>query len=513
MGKGRYLKKMTLSDALSALLERSAALSPVESEQVPVNEAAGRVCAEWVTAKLSSPPFDASAMDGVAVVASSVEDASEVRPVRLKVPDEAVFVDTGNPIPDGYDAVVMIEYVVQKEESEVEVMSPAVPGQYVRRAGEDIAAGDPIIGPEERITPYLQGLLLAGGHTSVSVRRKPVLCIVPTGKEMVKPGAKLEKGQLIEYNSTVLSSLVREWGGETVCLDAVPDDKSVLEATVRDALTKCDVVVLNGGSSAGRVDFVPDVIGSMGELVVHGVSIRPGKPIAIGFIEGKPVLGVPGYPVSAIVTFDQFVKPLLAQLLGERCRSPRRVVARTRRKVPSRLGTEEFVRVRLAWIGGEYVASPMKRASGLISSIAHGDGIVRIPSLKEGIAENESVEVQLLRDEEDIRRSVVGFGDYDPVILVLADTLRESSDIRLVFTAMGGVAALAAVGRGECHFAALHMHESDPGEDVDAHVKRYLGDVGAAVVKVASREEQYYLVIMRHSIINALIAYADMKYI
>jgi len=322
MKKGRYLKKMTLPDALSALLERSAALSPVEAQRVPVTEAGGRVCAEWVTAKLASPPFDASAMDGVAVVASSVEGVSELQPVRLKVPDEAEFVDTGNPIPDGRDAVVMVEYVVQKEEGEVEIMAPAVAGQHVRRAGEDIAVGDPIVGPGEQITPYLQGLLLAGGHETVSVRRKPVVCIVPTGKEMVKPGTKLEKGQLIEYNSVVLSGLVREWGGEAVCLDPVPDDKSVLEATVREVLPKCDVLVLNGGSSAGRIDFVPDVIGSIGELLVHGVSITPGKPLAIGFVEGKPVLGVPGYPVSAIVTFNQFVKPLLAQLLGVRCRSP-----------------------------------------------------------------------------------------------------------------------------------------------------------------------------------------------
>lgn len=504
MGKGRYLRKVTLQDALSTLLERSAGFAPVEAERVPVAEAAGRICAEWVMAKLSSPPFDLSAMDGVAVVASTVEGASDVRPVRLKVPDQAKFVDTGNPIPEGCDAVVMVEYVVQKDEGEVEVMAPAVAGQHVRRAGEDIGAGDPVVGPGERITPYVQGLLLAGGQETVPVRRKPVVYIVPTGKELVKDGTKLKKGQLIEYNSVVLSGLVHEWGGKAVCLDPVPDDKSALEATVRELLPKCDVVVLNGGSSAGRGDFVPDVIGSMGELTVHGVSIRPGKPLAIGFVDGKPVLGVPGYPVSAIVTFDQFVKPLLAQLLGARCRSPRRVVARTRRKIPGKLGADEFVRVRLAWIDGEFVASPLKRGSGLISSIAHADGIVRIPSLKEGVGENESVEVELLRDEEDVRHSVVGFGSYDPVVQVLADILRESGGIRLVFTAIGSVGALAAVGRGECHFAAFHMSESGAGEDVAAYVKRYVGDVGTLVVKivpgkldrnVTPRKEQYYLVI------------------
>jgi len=374
MSRKRYLKKTALQDALSALLERAGGTAPIETELVPVAEAAGRACAELVTARLSSPPCDVSAMDGVAVVASSVVEASEVRPLKLRVPDQAVFVDTGNPIPDGFDAVVMVEYVVAREDGQVEIMASAVPGQHIRRAGEDVAVGDPIVAPGEKITPYLQGLLLAGGHVSVPVRRKPVVRIVPTGGELVKPGEPVQKGQLIEYNSVVLSGLVREWGGDPVALDPVPDDESALTAAVKGALAKCDVLVINGGSSAGRGDIVPDVINNMGELIVHGVNIMPGKPLAIGFVDGKPVLGVPGYPVSAIVVFEQFVKPLMAMLLRERCPARRRVTARVRRKMPGKLGTEEFVRVRLAYIRGEIIASPMKRGAGQISSIAHADG-------------------------------------------------------------------------------------------------------------------------------------------
>jgi len=509
--KAAYLKKKTLPDALAALLGRVRPYAPVGSEVMPVAEAAGRVSAEWITAKLSSPPFDAAAMDGVAVVASSVEGASENRPVTLEVPERATFVDTGDPIPDGFDAVVMAEYVAARDDGEVEIMASAVPGQHVRRAGEDIAAGDPIVALGERITPYIQGLLLAGGHETVPVRRKPVVYIVPTGEEMVKPGTPLEKGQLIEYNSVVLSGLVREWGGEPVCIEPVADDEGVLEAAVRDLLPKCDVLVLNGGSSAGRGDFVPDVIRSMGELLVHGVSIMPGKPLAIGFIDGKPVLGVPGYPVSAIVVFDQFVKPLIAMLLGERCLLRRTVSAKTRRKIPGKLGVDEFVRVRLAWIRGEFVASPMKRGAGQISSIAHADGILRIPARKEGVAENEMVEVELLRDEDAIRSSVVGFGSYDPLLAVIGDLLRQrTSDARLAFTVTGSDAALMAVGRGECHFAACHVPESG-GDETIAYVKRYVGDARMAIVRVATREpanshklesvpvgkDQYVLVILQ----------------
>ena len=489
MRKGTYLRKTTLQDALSALLERASGLAPLEAERVPVADAAGRVCAELVTARLCSPAFDVSAMDGVAVVASSVEGASEVRPVRLKVPEQAVFVDTGNPIPNGFDAVVMVEYVVAREDSQVEIMASAVPGQHIRHAGEDVAVGDPIVAAGERITPCIQGLLLAGGHVSVPVRRKPVVHIVPTGGELVKPGEPLHKGQLIEYNSVVLSGLVRQWGGEPVPLEPVPDDEPALTATVIDALEKCDVLAINGGSSAGRGDIVPDVIAKMGELIVHGVNIAPGKPLAIGFVDGKPVLGVPGYPVSALVAFEQFVKPLMAMLLGTRCPSRRTVTARVRRKMPGKLGTEEFVRVRLAWIRGEIVASPMKRGAGLISSIAHADGIMRIPAPKEGIAEDETVEVELLRDEDDVRSSVVGCGSYDPLLGIIGGLLgKRMGTFRLVFTPTGGVAALVALGRGECHFAACHLLDADTGEYNVPHVKRYLGDAGAVIVKVALRE-------------------------
>ena len=489
MSGKRYLKKTALQDALSTLMERAGGMAPTETELVPVPDAAGRVCAELVTARLSSPPFDVSAMDGVAVVASSVVEASEVRPVILRVPDQAAFVDTGNPIPDGSDAVVMVEYVVAREDSQVEIMSSAVPGQHIRRAGEDVAVGDPIVAAGERITPSLQGLLLAGGQVSVPVRRKPVVYIVPTGGELVKPGEPVQKGQLIEYNSVVLSGLVREWGGEPVALDPVQDDESALTAAVKDALAKCDVLVINGGSSAGRGDIVPDVISRMGELIVHGVNIMPGKPLAIGFVDGKPVLGVPGYPVSAIVVFEQFVKRLMSMLLGTRCPARRTVTARVGRKMPGKLGTEEFVRVRLACIRGEMVASPMKRGAGQISSIAHADGIMRIPAQKECVAEDEMVEIELLRDEDAIRSSIVGCGSYDPLLGIIDELLRKRRDgSRLVFTGTGGVAALAALARGECHFAACHLLEADTGEYNVPYVKRYLGDAAAAVVKVASRE-------------------------
>jgi len=513
VAKAVYLQKKTLADALAALLGRVRPCAPVETEVVPVADAAGRVCAEWVTAQLSSPPFEAAAMDGVAVIASSVEGASESRPVTLKVPEQATFVDTGDPVPDGFDAVVMAEYVVVPDDrAEVQIMASAVPGQHVRQVGEDIAMGDPVVAPGDRITPYIQGLLLAAGHQTVPVRRKPVVCIVPTGEELVKPGMPLRKGQLIEYNSVVLAGLVRECGGEPVCLDPVPDDKPVLEATVRDLLPKCDVLVLNGGSSAGRGDLVPDVIRSMGELLVHGVSIKPGKPLAIGFIDGKPVLGVPGYPVSAIVVFEEFVKPLIALLLGERCSLRRTVLARTRRKIPGKLGVEEFVRVRLAWIRGEFVASPMKRGAGQISSIAHADGILRIPARKEGVAENETVEVELLRDEDTIRSSVVGFGNYDPILAVIADLLRErTGGTRLAFTKAGSDAALMAVGRGECHVAACRVPESSSDDDTVAYVKQYVADARMAIVRVATRDvnshkldsepvlpDQYHLVIAQN---------------
>ncbi|MDD2422102.1 MAG: molybdopterin-binding protein [Heliobacteriaceae bacterium] len=392
-------REEALAEYLAIFREHGSLVSPVE--MVPVAAAGRRILAAAVTAAIPSPHFAAAAMDGIAVRAAETFGASNAAPKRLRLGKETVVVDTGDLVPPEFDAVIMVEYLQVISPEEIEIRAPAVPGQHIRRIGEDIARGAEILPQGTFLRPWDTGALLAGGVWEVPVYRRPVVAILPTGTELVPPGEIPEPGKLLDFNSRILAGLVAEWGGEPRVFPITPDDEAVLEQQLMAGLAEADVVVVNAGSSAGREDFTAKLVAKLGQLLTHGVAIKPGKPVILGFVRNKPVLGLPGYPVSATLTARLFLRPLLEQITGRQI-PERRIKARLARKLPSPLGVEEWARVALekdpatteeeAWI-----AQPIKRGAGVIMSLVKADGLLCIPRAVEGLAAGEMVEIICLR--------------------------------------------------------------------------------------------------------------------
>ena len=370
-------------------------------------------------------------MDGIAVRAEQTYGTTERNPKQLRLGQEALWINTGQPLPESYDAVIMVEKLHQTDEDHLEIRSPAYPWQNVRKVGEDIVATQLIRSQNHQIRPYDMGALMSAGVYVVKVWQKPRVAIIPTGSELVHyknldETSRLGPEQIIEYNSFVLAGLIRESNGEPTIYDIVPDSEDKIREALNRALTSdAHVVVINAGSSAGSKDFTVHIIEEMGEVLVHGVAMMPGKPTILGLISGKPVIGNPGYAVSALLSFDQFVKPLLFALQG--LHPPERETVRVfpTRDIPSKLGIEEFLRVNIGRVGSKYVATPLARAAGSITTVTKAEGIIRIPALSEGISQDEEKEAELLVNREDLFHTVVVIGSHDMTIDILADEIRQ----------------------------------------------------------------------------------------
>ncbi|MEK6711625.1 MAG: molybdopterin biosynthesis protein [Nitrospinota bacterium] len=494
-GRKLYLENIPREEALARLLERAGPAASLPAEEVPVPGALGRVTAGPVFAALSSPHFHAAAMDGYALRAEATIGASAARPLNLKVDVEAHPVDTGDLLPPGTDAVVMAEHVHEPEPGVVQIEAAVPPWAHVRVAGEDMVEGQLLLPPGHRLRPFDLGGLLAAGVTRVSVRRSPRVAIIPTGDELVPAGQAPKPGELIEFNSVVLSAFVREWGGEPAAWPIVADRFEAIEAAVREALEGADIVLVNAGSSAGREDYTSAIVQRLGELFVHGVAIFPGKPTVMGVCRAasgalKPVIGIPGYPVSAAIALQEFVRPLMAHLEGTIPREEEAAEAVLGRKSASHLGMEEFLRVKLGEVGGRLVALPAKRGASVISSLVEADGVVRIPPGSEGIEAGERVRVELLRPAAEVRGNILMAGSHDNALDLLASELRRRfRGVSLSASAVGSMAGLIALRNGEAHLAGSHLLDPATGEYNWSYIRRYLKDRAVVVVNFVQREQ------------------------
>lgn len=344
-------------EALEIFLQTFNQVPIEEGEEIKVQQCAGRVTSAPVFAKISSPPYHAAAMDGIAVLAQDTYGTTERNPKRLTLGQEAVWINTGQVMPETKNAVIMVEKLNQIDEETVEIVSAAFPWQNVRRVGEDLVATELLFPQNHRIRPFDIGTLIGAGIFHLEVRRKPRVRVIPTGSELVDISAvsdplDLKKGQIIESNSSVLSSLIKECGAEPTVEDIVEDTREkITEALLRAADSGTDVVIMIAGSSAGKKDYTAQVIEDSGELLVHGVTIMPGKPTILGSVKGKPVVGIPGYPVSAYIAFREFVRPFLYRLQGLRTPREPSIVVAASRDIPSKLGSEEFIRVSIGRVG------------------------------------------------------------------------------------------------------------------------------------------------------------------
>jgi putative molybdopterin biosynthesis protein len=463
-------------------------LSPV-TERIPAASAFGRVTAEAVTARISAPFYHSTAMDGYALRFDTTFGASETTPRTLTLGSEAVRVDTGDPVPEGMNAVVMLEDVTVLGDR-IEFIRPVTPWENVRTVGEDIVETELIAPESHALRPVDIGAVLAGGHVEVAVRARPRVAIVPTGSEIVEPGAPLKRGDIIEYSSRVIEGLVREWGGEPLRMPIVPDERAALVAALDRAVAEADIVVLIAGASRGREDFTAETLAGRGEVLVHGIAIKPGKPAILGMAGGKPVVGAPGYPVSTYLIARLFLRPAVLKLLGLEEEGAERADAVLTRQVASQLGVEEFVRVKLGRVGGRTVATPLGRGAGLMMSLVRADGFLRIPAMSEGVAAGSNVEIDMVRPRTEIDRTLVVIGSHDTALDLLANSFKKRHPRYALSSAhVGSMGGLVALGRGECHLATAHLLDEETGEYNAPYIERLLAGRRMVLVNLVYREQ------------------------
>ena len=490
-----YLQMKSLEEAQAVFFNRFSFDEYLQPETIPAQEAAGRVTAEPVFARFSSPSYHAAAMDGIAVRAEATFGTTVDRPKQLHTGKDASFVNTGQIMPEGTDAVIMIEHVVIVDEETVQIESAAYPWQHVRKVGEDIVATELIMPQNHLITPYEIGALLNGGVFDVKVKKKPRVLVIPTGSELIyhkelTSGAP-PPGRVVESNSAILGALIRGSGGEYLSHSIVPDIfeeilNAVREATAGDA----DIVIISAGSSAGSEDYTASVISKLGEVLVHGVTIMPGKPTILGIINNKPAIGNPGYTVSAIVAFEKFVQPLICKMLGTREPLRPKVRVKTARKIASKLGIEEFIRVKLGRVKDTVVASSLPRGAGSVTTLTEADGIIRIPNHMEGIKAGEPVEAELLKDLAEIENTIVIVGSHDNTLDILANQMRVR-DFRFGLSSsnVGSLGGLIALRNGYCHAAGSHLLDTDTDTYNIPFVKRYLPNLRVKLVNLVYRQQ------------------------
>jgi putative molybdopterin biosynthesis protein len=496
MARKRYLKKTPLKDAQELLLAR---IDPakLDNETIAVEAALNRVTAEAVLAKISSPHYHAAAMDGICVRAEDTFGATEFAGRKLmgasaESPGPGVFayIDTGNSLPTWANAVVMIERVRQLDDGTVEIFESVPPWNHVRLVGEDVVATELLLPRWHRLRPYDLGALLAAGHTDVRVKARPRVGIIPTGDELIEPGEEARPGAVIEFNSTVLAAFVREWGGTPVKYPKVRDDLELLRQALRRAAQECDVATMIAGSSAGEHDLTADIVGSEGELLAHGIDVMPGKPAVLGSVAGKPVIGFPGYPVSAIVIAQEILRPALEKFLGCAAPSYPTVRAVVPKKLASHLGLEEFIRVTIGRVGQKLVAVPLARGAGVITTMVRADGLLRIPSSVEGLNAGDEVAVHLLRPQEEIENTILCTGSHDLAIGILEDQLKlRYPEVKIAAANVGSLGGLLALERGETHIAGTHLLDPETGIYNIPDIKKTIPKTPLVLIHLAQREQ------------------------
>lgn len=492
-----YLKMKTLEDAKALFLQKFSSLRTGE-EEIDCRDAAGRITARPVSARFSSPSFHGAAMDGLAVQARDTFSASDDSPVTLDIAGgQAVPINTGHPLPPNKDAVIMIEHILlSADQGQGVIRAPVYPWQNVRKAGEDIVATELLFPSNHRIIPADLGALLTAGCPTVRVRKRPHLTIIPTGTELVnleRHDQEVPPGKTVESNSTVLAAMARQAGAEVTVSPLVADEyENIKKHLVQAVDSATDLVVINAGSSAGSADYTVQIIEELGEVLVHGVTIMPGKPTILGAIKGNPVVGNPGYPVSAIISFEQFVLPLLAALQGTEPEQPPQLTARLAKNLPSPAGMEEFRRMITGRIDDHFVTVPLKKGAGAITTLTRANSILRIPAASEGLAKNSEVQVELLRPRGQIEKTILCTGSHDLLLDLLHDFLKKSSpSFPLCSTHVGSLGGIMAIREGMTHIAGSHLLDPENGDYNTSYLKRYLTDQEVALITLVYRQQGF----------------------
>lgn len=496
MVKKHYNRKIYLQDKPrpEALAELLTHFTPKrETEKLHSAQACGRITASPIYARHSMPHYHASAMDGIAVKAEDTYEAHEQHPLQLKHNEDFIFVDTGNQVPYPYDAVIMIENVEELDEDTIEIIEPASPWQHIRPIGEDIVQEEMLFTQGHFIRPVDIGVLLASSTTLIDVMKKPVVTVIPTGNELVTPYETAEPGKLIEFNGTVLANYVEEWGGHAQLHEIVKDDPEQIKAALLKATEASDIVIINAGSSAGSKDYTVHIIEELGEVFTHGIATRPGKPVILGKINGTIIVGIPGYPVSAYLACEWFVQPLICTYLQIPVRKKPTIKVKLGRRIVSTMGAEDFVRMNIGYVNGEYIANPLTRAAGVTMSLVKADGMLIVPPDHLGYEQGEEVEVELLKPLEDIQSSIVCIGSHDLTIDLLSANMKRVYGTKIISAHVGSMAGIMAIRKGEAHVAGVHLLDPETSEYNLSYVRRYLAGQEVVLFPFLRRKQGWFL--------------------
>lgn len=488
-------------------------------EEIPLDEnALGRVTAEPIWAEISSPHYHASAMDGFAVRAVATNGAMPSAPVMLYTGPEAQYVDTGDPLPEWANAVIPIENVESLDEDHqitseirkpkaIRIRASVAPWTHVRPLGEDIVATQLVLPAGHVLRPVDLGAIAASGHQTIKVARKPKVAILPTGTELVPIGSKLKAGDILEYNSLVIAAQIKNMGGEPTRYPITKDDFDLICQRVAEATQTHDLVLLNAGSSAGAEDFSSRVVQKLGALLVHGVAVRPGHPVILGMmhkdqgVSGKksenlipeslsliPIIGVPGYPVSAALTIDIFAESVIAKWLGRRPLELPIEEATLTRKLVSPPGDDDFVRVVVGKVGSKLLAAPLSRGAGVITSLVQADGLALVPSGTQGMEAGEKIQVRMYRNRSEIEKTILAIGSHDLTLDLIAQFLAEKNR-RLASANVGSQGGLVALRRGEAHMAGSHLLDPKDGTYNISYIRQYMPGIPVKVVALVGRDQ------------------------
>lgn len=488
-----YLNTVPVAEALRltmAALERDRL---VGTERILSHQASGRVTSAPVYAVCSSPTFHSAAMDGFAVQAKTTFLAREGMPLRLAKGSQCVAVNTGHPLPEGMDGVLMIEKVVHEGDDFIEIESPVFPMQHVRRIGEDIVATELLLPQNRLLSPYDVGGLLSAGIWEVAVWEQVRMVFIPTGDEVLdfstRPTPKA--GQVIESNSQIYAGLAASQGCQFERIDPVPDAEDDLTRAVRQAVDgPAHVIVIGAGSSAGSKDYSRSIIEKLGKVLVHGIDVMPGKPSILGIINGKLVVGAPGYPVSAVVCFEELLVPLLSWLVRKTLPVRPTLEVELSRTIPSKLGTEELVRLAIGRVGNKFVATPLGRGAGLLTTLIRAQGVTRIPSDSEGAEAGSQVRAELLVPAAELDQTLVVVGSHDNILDVLGNELMGGiTPVRISSSHVGSMGGLTALKTRSALMAGTHLFDEETGDFNFPFFRKYLPGLNVSCVNLAIRHQ------------------------
>lgn len=489
MSQDIYLSNYELNEAMNIFFSKLN-LENIEKEKINTCDCLGRVTTCAVFAKISSPHYNASAMDGIAANSRSTNGASEKNHIELIENYNYIVVDTGDPIPKEFDAVIMVEDLIKTGNGRVAIYKSAAAWQNIRPIGEDIVAEQLIVPSGHKIRPVDIGAIIAGGVNKLEVYRIPIVGIIATGTEIVEADEEreLKVGDIIDFNSPTFAAQVTEWGGKPKRYGIVKDVYDDIKDIISLAICECDIVLINAGSSAGREDFTDSIIRELGEVYVHGIAIKPGKPGILGSINKKPIIGIPGYPVSAYFIMDNVVKKLITSYQGMDYKEAKVVKAILSRKIMSSLKHLEFVRIKLGYVEDKLIATPLSRGAGATLSLVRADGILEIPQNVEGIEAGTEVGIKLMKEENDIKNTIVCIGSHDPMVDIVGDIIhRKDKGIFLSSANVGSMGGIMALKNGETHLAPIHLLDMDSGDYNVSYIKKYIKGKEMAIIKGVGR--------------------------